>query len=99
MDFLQFRMEIVGTAIRKAFHINHYCNTIRRCYQQRFFRMSARKLEKEIDELKTNPYYEKYAEKIASLQQTSPEEFLSRIEQRSKERSKKRDAVKERFIV
>lgn len=36
--------------------------------------------EKVVEELKTNPYYEKYAKKIADLQQTSPEEFLSRLE-------------------
>lgn len=36
--------------------------------------------EKIVEELKTNPYYEKYAKKIADLQQTSPEEFLSRLE-------------------
>lgn len=56
--------------------------------------MSASRLEKEIDELKTNPYFEKYAEKIAALQQTSPEEFLSRVEQRTKEKCKKSEAVK-----
>lgn len=32
-----------------------------------------------IDELKNNPYFEKYSKKIAKLQQTSPEEFLSRL--------------------
>lgn len=36
--------------------------------------------EKVVEELKSNPYYEKYAKKIAGLQQTSPEEFLSRLE-------------------
>lgn len=39
--------------------------------------MSKGKVE---EELKTNPYYEKYAKKIADLQQTSPAEFLSRLE-------------------
>lgn len=58
--------------------------------------MSASRLQKEVEELKTNPYYDKYAEKIAALQQTSPEEFLSRIEQRSQIKTKKSQALKER---
>lgn len=36
-------------------------------------------LEKAAEELKSNPYYDKYANKIAVLQQTSPEEFLTRL--------------------
>ena len=36
--------------------------------------------KEEMDELKNNPYYAKYADKIAKLQKTSPEEFLSRLE-------------------
>jgi len=35
--------------------------------------------EEQIEELKKNPYYAKYADKIAKLQNTSPEEFLSRL--------------------
>ncbi|XP_055697457.1 ATP synthase mitochondrial F1 complex assembly factor 1 [Phlebotomus papatasi] len=44
--------------------------------------MSASARAKEaVEELKQkNPYYEKYAEKIAKLQKTSPEEFLSRVD-------------------
>lgn len=50
----------------------------------RQFRMSA-KLRAEAKEAledlkKKNPYFEKYASKIATLQETSPEEFLSRVE-------------------
>ncbi|XP_022206362.2 ATP synthase mitochondrial F1 complex assembly factor 1 [Nilaparvata lugens] len=33
-----------------------------------------------VEELKTNPYFDKYSKKIAALQQTSPEDFLSRLE-------------------
>lgn len=88
-------MAIVGKLLRRAYNLKHYTtNTFRKCIQQRFIRMSASRLEKEIDELKANPYFEKYAEKIAALQQTSPEEFLSRIEQRTKEKDKKSEAVK-----
>ena len=36
--------------------------------------------KEEMDELKNNPYYDKYAAKIAKLQNTSPEEFLRRLE-------------------
>ncbi|XP_031333369.1 ATP synthase mitochondrial F1 complex assembly factor 1-like isoform X1 [Photinus pyralis] len=46
-------------------------------------------IEKVTEELKTNPYYEKYAKKIAGLQETSPEEFLQRIEEREKEKISK----------
>lgn len=44
--------------------------------------MSSRlRSEEAIDELKKkNPYFEKYASKIAALQQTSPDEFLQRVE-------------------
>ena len=43
------------------------------------------RMEKATDELRENPYYEKYANKIANLQQTSPEEFLSRLNKHKKE--------------
>lgn len=44
--------------------------------------MSAKlRAEEALEELKKkNPYFEKYASKIATLQQTCPEEFLNRIE-------------------
>ncbi|XP_037948507.1 ATP synthase mitochondrial F1 complex assembly factor 1 [Teleopsis dalmanni] len=43
--------------------------------------MSAqRRAEEKLEKLKDkNPYYEKYAQKLANLQQTSPEEFLERV--------------------
>lgn len=48
----------------------------------RSIRMSAmRRAEEALSKIKeTNPYYEKYAKKIADLQQTSPEEFLERVD-------------------
>lgn len=90
-------------ALRRAYNLKHYTNRAVQkciwCHQQRFITMSASRLEKEVEELKTNPYYQKYADKIASLQKTSPDEFLSRIEQRTKEQSKKpTEAVKERQV-
>uniref|UniRef100_W8C4F5 ATP synthase mitochondrial F1 complex assembly factor 1 n=1 Tax=Ceratitis capitata TaxID=7213 RepID=W8C4F5_CERCA len=44
--------------------------------------MSAmRRAEEALEKMKEkNPYFEKYAEKIAKLQQTSPEEFLDRVD-------------------
>ncbi|KAI8044693.1 hypothetical protein M5D96_000864 [Drosophila gunungcola] len=42
---------------------------------------AARRAEEAIEKLKeSNPYYSKYAAKIAQLQQTSAEEFLDRVE-------------------
>lgn len=59
---------------------------------------SAKRCEEAVDELKKNPYFEKYASKIANLQQTSPEEFLSRIEETSKSKGKKDKAQDERYL-
>ncbi|KAM7363518.1 ATP synthase mitochondrial F1 complex assembly factor 1 [Cochliomyia hominivorax] len=44
--------------------------------------MSAqRRAQEALDKMKEkNPYYEKYADKIAKLQQTSPEEFLEKVD-------------------
>ncbi|KAH0956332.1 hypothetical protein HN011_008442 [Eciton burchellii] len=51
---------------------------------------SRTRLEKVLEELQKNPYYDKYAEKIAKMQQTSPEEFLQRVDQQeTKTREKK----------
>ncbi|GBP47448.1 ATP synthase mitochondrial F1 complex assembly factor 1 [Eumeta japonica] len=40
---------------------------------------SSSNLEKVFENLEKNPYYEKYAERIAALQRTSPQEFLERV--------------------
>lgn len=50
---------------------------------------SRTRLEKVLENLQKNPYYDKYAEKIAKLQQTSPEEFLQRVDQQDKARKTK----------
>ncbi|CAB3226803.1 unnamed protein product [Arctia plantaginis] len=47
-------------------------------------------MEKALENLKTNPYFEKYATRIADLQKTSPEEFLQRIEQQQKTKEEER---------
>lgn len=61
--------------------------------------MSARlRAEEAIEEMKKkNPYYEKYAGKIAKLQQTSPEEFLSRLDSVEKKTQPKKQE-KPRFV-
>lgn len=55
-----------------------------------FMMSSAReRSEKVLEELKeANPYFSKYADKIAKLQQTSPEEFLQRLEVADKQKKK-----------
>lgn len=59
-------------------------------------------MEKALENLKTNPYYDKYAERIADLQKTSPEEFLQRVEvqQKAREAEKKKRfaSVDTRFV-
>lgn len=62
----------------------------------RGFQMSAsRKAEEMMKELQEkNPYYEKYAKKIADLQKTNPEEFLQRVESvEEKSKPKKKEEV------
>ena len=49
---------------------------------------SKARLEKVLTELQKNPYYDKYATKIAKLQQTSPEEFLQRINEKEQLKEK-----------
>lgn len=42
---------------------------------------STSRAKEAVDQLKeSNPFYNKYADKIAKMQQTSAEEFLDRIE-------------------
>ncbi|KAM3956186.1 ATP synthase mitochondrial F1 complex assembly factor 1 [Aphomia sociella] len=51
-------------------------------------------MEKALESLQNNPYYDKYADRIAALQKTSPEEFLQRIEEQKKT---KNEEVKKKF--
>lgn len=55
----------------------------------RSFMMSAQlRAEEAVEEIKkTNPYYGKYASKIAALQQTAPDEFLQRVDSVNKSKS------------
>lgn len=47
-------------------------------------------LEKALESLQKNPYFDKYAQKIAKMQETSPEEFLQRIEQKEMKAEKEK---------
>ncbi|CAH0724088.1 unnamed protein product, partial [Brenthis ino] len=49
---------------------------------------TSTKLEKALEDLEKNPYYDKYAERIAALQKTSPEEFLKRVQDQQKNKEK-----------
>ncbi|XP_071556821.1 methionine--tRNA ligase, mitochondrial-like isoform X2 [Temnothorax nylanderi] len=60
-----------------------------RTSDERCIMTSRVRLEKVLEELQRNPYYDKYAEKIARLQQTSPQEFLQRVEQQEKQTREK----------
>ncbi|KAL0269476.1 UNVERIFIED_CONTAM: hypothetical protein PYX00_007190 [Menopon gallinae] len=53
-------------------------------------------LDKMLDELRTNPYYEKYADKIANLQQISPEELKEKMENLQKKKKPVKVEMKER---
>lgn len=57
---------------------------------ERYIMTSRARLERVLQELEKNPYYDKYAEKIAKLQQTSPDEFLQRLEQQEKKAHEKK---------
>lgn len=48
-------------------------------------------MEKLLENIEKNPFYEKYSARIAALQKTSPEEFMQRVEQQemAKENEKK----------
>jgi ATP synthase F1 complex assembly factor 1 len=46
--------------------------------------------EKAMEDLSKNAYYEKYADKIAKLQKTSPEDFLARVDQLEKKKAPKK---------
>eukprot|EP00092_Neocalanus_flemingeri_P015983 GFUD01017301.1.p1 GENE.GFUD01017301.1~~GFUD01017301.1.p1 ORF type:complete len:303 (+),score=100.97 GFUD01017301.1:36-944(+) len=49
----------------------------------RMFTTSKVLSKEQVEELQKNPFFDKYAEKIAKLQKTNPEEFLDRLEAKS----------------
>merc|ERR1719435_301012 len=52
-------------------------------FTSRMFTTSKVLSKEQIEELQKNPFFDKYAEKIAKLQKTNPEEFLNRMEAKS----------------
>lgn len=67
----------------------------------RNFRMTAKlRAEEALKELKQkNPYFDKYAAKIAALKQKSPEEFLNRLDSADKQINSKQSNEKQRFVI
>ncbi|KAF7270491.1 hypothetical protein GWI33_016557 [Rhynchophorus ferrugineus] len=57
---------------------------------------TPRSMQQVLEELKGNPYYDKYADKIKQIQQTEPEEFKSRVEDLEKKKVKTIEASKSR---
>ncbi|XP_044762531.1 ATP synthase mitochondrial F1 complex assembly factor 1 [Coccinella septempunctata] len=68
-----------------------------RLSQNRGIMTTAKKAQKAVEELKQNPYFEKYAEKIAKLQQTSPEELLQRIEKKEVQQEEQKKAAERQY--
>ncbi|CAL7938223.1 unnamed protein product [Xylocopa violacea] len=60
---------------------------------KRFIMTSRTRLEKALENLEKNPFFDKYANKIAKFQQTSPEEFLQRVESQENKLQRKKVAV------
>jgi len=57
---------------------------------------TPRKMQEILEDLKGNPYYDKYAQKIAQIQKTAPEEFESRVEKVYERKTKTVELSKER---
>jgi len=74
-----------GFPFRKTTHVNHLPSlkvTVVRSVSTSVVRLE----EEKMDDLQKNPYYSKYANRIAELQKTSPEEFLGRLADLEKEK-------------
>lgn len=50
---------------------------------------TSKKMQEVLDDLKTNPYYDKYAKKITQLQKEDPSTFKLRVEEKTKTSPKK----------
>lgn len=57
---------------------------------------TPRKMQEILEDLQGNPYYEKYAKRIAEVQKNSPEEFKSRVEVVMEKKDKEIQANTER---
>ncbi|CAH1963087.1 unnamed protein product [Acanthoscelides obtectus] len=57
---------------------------------------SPKNMQEVLDDLKNNPYYDKYSSKIKQLQKEKPEQFQKRVEDVEQIKKKKIEAPKER---
>ncbi|CAK1543718.1 unnamed protein product [Leptosia nina] len=73
--------------LRIKFRVRH--NLIRKIAMFRDISTTVTKCEKAMENLKNNPYFEKYSDRIAALQKQSPEEFLKRLETQRKTREQR----------
>ncbi|XP_011298072.1 ATP synthase mitochondrial F1 complex assembly factor 1 [Fopius arisanus] len=62
--------------------------------QSRNIMTTPARAKKLLESLKDNPYFDKYAPAITRLQQTNPEEFISRIEEQQRKETEKREKAK-----
>lgn len=59
-------------------------------YNSRLIMTTTSKKEKAMENLTKNPYFEKYADRIATLQKISPDELLKRMEEQEKNKEKEK---------
>lgn len=78
-DDKQTNLDTMAAAFR-AYTLRKLLKNIPKFKMSRNVSTTSPALAEAVENLKTNPYYDKYAQKIAKLQKQSPEEFLSRIE-------------------
>lgn len=77
-------------SMRNVFVGTNNCN-------KKYIMTTCTKLEKVLENLEKNPFFDKYAKKIAKLQQTSPEEFLQRVEKEEEKIQRKREKQEEEY--
>ncbi|KAL4703823.1 hypothetical protein ACJJTC_016790 [Scirpophaga incertulas] len=71
----------------------HICISKSRLLHSRGIAMTSPNLDKVLDDLEKNPYFEKYSARIAALQKTSPDEFLQRLEKHQSAREKQKKTI------
>lgn len=74
----------MAAALRNSIRLSQLIHTKHVCVgtkssNKRFIMTSRARVQKALEDVQKNPYFNKYAEKIAKLQKTSPEEFLRRV--------------------
>lgn len=55
---------------------------------RRAIALTSLNMEKALENLQNNPYYEKYSSRISELQKASPEKFEARLQQQNKGQEK-----------